>query len=854
MTSTLSAKEQPLSKIFSDDYVFSIPGYQRPYSWGTDQAQELLDDLIDYMQAGGTKLDEVAPYFLGSIVLIKRESSSEATVVDGQQRLTTLTLLLSAIRASVSSAGMQAGITKRIYEHGDVVTATAARYRLSLRERDREFFREYVQHEDGISRLVALTQTLPDAQQRLQRNAALFLSELAKLDEATLVRLVQFIATRCYLVTVATPDLDAAYRIFGVLNSRGLDLSATDILKAEIIGAIDKGRRDAYTEKWEGLEEDLGRDAFGDLFSHIRMVFRKAKPKGTLLKEFREHVDLRDPAAFIDQTLMPLALAFREIVDADFSSQRHAEAINRQLGWLNRLEFKDWLPPALAYFARHRNDPDAVLQFFSDLERLAYSMLVRRSGVNERIERFSRLTGTIEAAGDLYSSESPLQLTSKEQYATYDALSGPLYDTHSARALALILLRLDGLVSGGGAIYEHDIVTVEHVLPQNPKSGSNWVDWLPSPQDRLLWVHRLGNLALLTRKKNSAANNYDFDRKKSAYFTKQGVSPFALTTQVLQHAKWTKTVLEARQVLLLEVLEDHWRLNERQAPRAVAMQQAMTSEGRAPEFILVSEKHEIHAFATESGDEFMVLAGSLARSDWTGLDHSFQTLRQTLTDGGALVAGEGGKLTFARDVAFSSPSAASAVILGRPDNGRLSWKRAETGEPYGQWKTGSVERDDDAPDDENEDASPRGIILRRYWEQLIERSRATTTLFSGRKASTDHWLSAGIGRTGFNLMVSHRKGSSRVGLYLHLPNDPDGARTKAAYEGLFAQKIALEAAMGQPLEWQPLPTKTGKRICINIPGGWDWPESQWPELQDRMIQLSVRLADVMRAPVAALQV
>src|SRR5690606_15383092 len=99
MTHTLSAKEQPLAKIFSDDYMFLIPDYQRPYSWGVDQAQELLDDLISYMRAGGAKLEEMPPYFLGSLVLIKNEYSPRSEVVDGQQRLTTLTLLFACIRA-----------------------------------------------------------------------------------------------------------------------------------------------------------------------------------------------------------------------------------------------------------------------------------------------------------------------------------------------------------------------------------------------------------------------------------------------------------------------------------------------------------------------------------------------------------------------------------------------------------------------------------------------------------------------------------------------------------------------------------------------------------------------------------
>src|SRR3546814_13494768 len=127
---------------------------------------------------------------------------------------------------------------------------------------------------------------------------------------------------------VCSSDLDSAYRIFGVLNSRGLDLSATDILKAEIIGAIEGSRRDAYTTKWADLEEDLGRDGFGDLFSHIRMVYRQAKPKGTLLKEFREPVGPPQPLAFIAELSLPQAHAIRRVSVADYASQTTAHAVN----------------------------------------------------------------------------------------------------------------------------------------------------------------------------------------------------------------------------------------------------------------------------------------------------------------------------------------------------------------------------------------------------------------------------------------------------------------------------------------------------------------------------------------------
>lgn len=690
LTHTLTAKEQSLAKIFSDDYVFTIPGYQRPYAWGKDQAQELLDDLVGALVSAPAQLSEAAPYFLGSIVLIKAEASPEATVVDGQQRLTTLTLLLSAIRAQVSDAAVQTGITKRIYEHGDVVSATQARYRLSPRERDRDFFRQYVQHEDGLQELVQLNTPLPDAQARLRANAKLFMDGLAKLPPSELIRLVQFIITRCYLVTVATPDLDSAYRIFGVLNSRGLDLSATDILKAEIIGGIEPSLRDPYTKKWEDEEEDLGREEFGDLFSHIRMVYRKAKPQGTLLKEFKEHVvPAKQPRNFVDEVLLPMAIAFSELSDSDYASHRHAEQVNEHLRWLNRLEFKDWVPPALVFFVRYRQQPDEVLNFFRDLERLGYSMLARKAGVNERIERFSALTGAIEAGVDLFKEPSPLQLSPDEQHKTYAALSGPLYETHSPRALALMLLRLDRLMSDSSASYQHDVVSVEHVMPQQPAPNSQWAAWVPDKTLHQHWVHRLGNLALLSRKKNSSASNRDFAWKKSAYFTKGGTTAFALTTQVLQHSDWTVEVMQQRQDEMLKILETYWRLQERKsrADLAEALLAEFLEAGDALLFELESSRHGLAAVARESGSAFSVLAGSQAKLDWSGQPHSYQQLREDLLSSGALkLSDDGTHLVFTSDTDFKSPSAASATVLGRTDNGRNTWRLKGTLITYAAWQ------------------------------------------------------------------------------------------------------------------------------------------------------------------------
>src|SRR6185503_12559557 len=173
MARPLTAHEEPISRIFSDDYVFRIPGYQRPYAWTTEQAGELFDDLASFMAANEAEVGDMSQYFLGSIVLIKEETAPDADVVDGQQRLTTLTLLLAAIRAAVNEENSE-HITSLLYERGNPIKGTQDRFRLTLRDRDSEFFQNYVQREDGFEKLLGLTTSLPDSQANIRGNAKLF--------------------------------------------------------------------------------------------------------------------------------------------------------------------------------------------------------------------------------------------------------------------------------------------------------------------------------------------------------------------------------------------------------------------------------------------------------------------------------------------------------------------------------------------------------------------------------------------------------------------------------------------------------------------------------------------------------
>jgi uncharacterized protein with ParB-like and HNH nuclease domain len=555
--------EHPLKKIFSKEFDFEIPSYQRPYSWTIEEAGILFDDLYDFMLT--QKEDEA--YFLGSIVLIKNETDPKAQVIDGQQRLTTLTILLAAIASKLGPDDAREFISY-IKEPGKRAEGLEPKPRLALRDRDKEFFEKYVQN-DLLDELINLDPGgFNDVYQNIHANTKLYVEQIAKVfgdDTEKLFQFGSFIVNRCYLVSVSTASMKSAYRIFSVLNNRGLDLLASDLLKAEIIGGVpDNGTlRDNYNEKWEDLEEDLGRNTFNDLFSHLRMIYARVKLRKTILDELQEILFTPefDSATFIDDILEPYAEAFDIIIHADYESASDASKLNDTLKWLNRIDNFDWIPPAILFLSKNKGNLDKLTTFFILLERFAASMFLRRLTVNDRIANYSILLEEISSGHDFDLDHGSLGLDEDAVRGTIGMISGDVYKM-SKRPRTYLLLRLDSWISDHAAEYDHKILTVEHVLPQTVDPESEWSKVWPDEEVRESWVHKLGNLLLLSRRKNSQAQNYDFLVKKDKYFKgRGGVSTFAITTTVLDQVEWTQEFVENRQRELVETAKSHWDLS-----------------------------------------------------------------------------------------------------------------------------------------------------------------------------------------------------------------------------------------------------------------------------------------------------
>jgi len=557
----LSAHEVALHKVFSSDYEFSIPEYQRPYAWDVEQAQELLNDLVE---AGDRSLED--PYFLGSLVLVKEKDRPQADVIDGQQRLTTLTILFSVLRDLTSDEKLRARLDVMVRQPEDPVLDIKATPRLALRPKDRAFFATHVQDLGATPMLLLLKpdQLATDSQRAIQANARVIRSTVETWDESRRLRLIQMLATRTFLVAVSTPSLDSAHRIFGVMNARGLDLSPADIFKSQVIGALreDGGESEAYAAKWEDAEELIGRDDFADLFLHIRLIESKQRAKLGLIREFPEQVlsaYLPSRAAeFVDEVLVPYARAYEQIRDQTYSSSDGASEVNAWFRRLQQLDNNDWRGPALWALRNHPDDPAWLDQFLRKLERLAASMFVRREWTTPRVTRYIELLRQLDSE-NLGLDSPAFNLSAEETRQVLVALDGDVYLSQKTRKY--VLLRLDeALANTSGVVYTHSVITVEHVLPRHPSDGSTWLESF-SDRERELWTHRLANLLLLNRVKNSEAQNYDFDVKKEKYFTgRQGVASFALTSQVLGHKEWTTSILERRQTDLLAVLIREWRL------------------------------------------------------------------------------------------------------------------------------------------------------------------------------------------------------------------------------------------------------------------------------------------------------
>jgi len=554
---------------------FRIPEYQRPYIWGRDEINDLLDDLTF---AQTEKPDQ--QYFLGSFVYQARRAVSDPTLeydendlLDGQQRMTTLLMLFACIRDMCANPDVQDTCITSIFQKGNSIKKIPERTRITFAIRDsvQDFVDTYIKTEKGTTefeKLMELAQNKDDPSIRNMAVAILEIQKYMKDNNIDLIKFLTFLSNYVLLIYVATEDLDDAFRLFTILNDRGVPLRNSDILKSKNLGELmtDKDK-EKYAKLWEEAEGDLG-DDFDRFLNYIRTILVKEKARLSLLDEFEQKIyKPREKDKSTGQLKPALLKKGKETFELIERYLKHYNAIfendnyshtgnnfkfdNLLKVMLSGLPSTDWAPPLLRYYEKFSYDQ--ILKFLVLLDNKFSADWIVQYTPTMRIENMNQLLRVIEDAAN------PSEVFSDDAF-NFDkdsfkrAIDLAVYGRRFTRYL---LLKLDYLYHDDSHKMSIETLSVEHILPQNPSPNSQWIQDF-TDQQRKEWTDRLGNLVLISTRKNTSQGRLDYADKKTRYFEKR-ISSCPNSLRVLnRYNQWKMFELEENHKEVLNKIKLHY--------------------------------------------------------------------------------------------------------------------------------------------------------------------------------------------------------------------------------------------------------------------------------------------------------
>lgn len=546
---------------------FRIPDYQRAYVWGKDEISELIDD-VRY----ASEHNPDGQYFLGSMVLRKATRSTDGVdfeeyeLLDGQQRLTTLMLILACIRDRVTDDQLKGACRGMLFQEENKWKRIPGRNRIvyDICDNVGDFIERYIKADNG-SRSADLpgiaarkNLSLANMAAGMQTIQACFTDSSRFPTEVDFDRFVGYLLNNALFIYVATEDLDDAFRLFTILNDRGIPLSNSDILKAKNLGAVAKEtERSKWAEYWEEVEGEMGRDEFDRFLSLVRTIYVKDKAREGLLKEFDDRIyGAKPPLLALGsksfEAVKAYKDAFDEAIQLDGLPTSLGNAYRNRINVMRRgLPGTDWIPPVLAWY--HKFKAEKLLDLIERIDNKFSADWIVQLTPTQRISNMNEVLRVIEAA------ETPVEVLASKAFdfdrkPLQELLDGAIYGRRFAR---YVLLRLEYLLASHAApLNLPDDISVEHILPQNPGGTSQWVlDF--SEEERETWLHRLGNLMLLSRRKNTSLGNLDFANKRVRYFEDR-VESLPNSQRLLAMRSFTLTDLENRHKELLKRLTDSY--------------------------------------------------------------------------------------------------------------------------------------------------------------------------------------------------------------------------------------------------------------------------------------------------------
>ena len=500
----MKATEAKLLDFLKKSPQFVIPIYQRTYSWTEKECRQLWDDIV---RCGSN--DNIGVHFVGSIVYVERGLSqvtvqASLSVIDGQQRLTTVSLLLAALAKAMGDTEPFEGFTKRKIQNY---------YLVNPEEKGERHFKLLLSQTDKASLTAIVSDGEPPQQPsiRINANFECFKRWIAegKVDLATLCRGL----AKLVVVDIAlTRDQDNPQLIFESMNSTGKELSQADLIRNFILMGLEPLlQTKLYEQFWRPMELDFGQEAYGTHFDgfmrHYLTVMTGEIPNiSAVYDAFKGHArtsraDFSDDKSHIESLVREIRDYARHFCAMALGSEPDAELKNA-FHDLRELKVDVAYPFLLELYHEYKADMLSKADLLASV-RLIEAYVFRRAicaiPTNSMNKTFATFAKALKKDRYLESLQAHfLGLPSYRRFPTDDEFRRDFQtrDIYNFRSRSYWLRRLEN--HGRRERVAVDEYTIEHILPQNENLSSKWREALGEEWQRIqqTWLHTLGNLTL----------------------------------------------------------------------------------------------------------------------------------------------------------------------------------------------------------------------------------------------------------------------------------------------------------------------------------------------------------------------
>jgi hypothetical protein len=557
----LSTNTVTFQELIGNGRRFRVPAFQRDYSWEKEQWEDLWDDLV------GLLGEKDARHYMGAIV-VEGGSDREFVVIDGQQRMATLSILALAVIGSLAllaergvdpEANRERARELRSRFIGERDPASLVETsRLILNSTDDAFYQDYmVQLREPRN-----PRSLPRSSRLLWDCFRFFRSSIDEKmpsdDGEAMTRLVSEAAARQLLfIQITVDDEMSAYTVFETLNARGIELSTTDLLKNYLFSRVKVGADlDNLQRRWCSMILTVGQERFPEFLRYHVMCRQPKVRKERLFRIVREDAKEPEEVFGLMEALEGRGELFSALMDPTHGYWAERADCRAHVRELNLFRVRQMVPLLFAAWETMQADFGRVLKLVVAIS-FRYNVV---GGLNPN---------DLEAAYH-GAAKAVLEGAARSPADVFQALKGIWVDDDKFRQdfalwaadaagqrrklVKYVLARLEADASRRDCDPDTDSGTVEHVLPENPAEA--WGEMFP----REHWdshVYRLGNLALLEPSLNRAVGNAGYAEKRKAYAD----SRYQLTRRIAEMApeEWTPEFLEKRQRDLADRAVHLWR-------------------------------------------------------------------------------------------------------------------------------------------------------------------------------------------------------------------------------------------------------------------------------------------------------